>query len=321
MLKVVLYSRDGCQLCEQVRSDLKELHAEIPHRLIEVDIDTDPDILEKYRELIPVVEIGPYTLKAPIKKIDLQIALQAAQAGKKDTPVRSPAAQNTAVSLNRMVFGFSKHWLAVFNLLVFFYVGIPFLAPTMLHYGVQQPAKLIYKVYSPLCHQLAYRSWFIFGEQPVYPQELANTDYPRTYEMVSGNDPSDLHAARDFIGNDTLGYKVALCERDVAIYGGILLAGLIFGLIRKWLQPLPIPVWIFLGLLPMALDGGIQLLTFLPIPLEAYESTPLMRTLTGAMFGIMNVWLAYPYVEESMVETRIALASKLAGVASERQGV
>ena len=64
----------------------------------------------------------------------------------------------------------------------------------------------------------------------------------------------------------------------------------------------------------MALDGGIQLLTYLPIQMQAYESTPIMRTLTGLIFGIMNVWLAYPYVEESMEETRITLAAKLAGL-------
>jgi len=319
MLKVVLFFRQECHLCEQVRSDLLDLQEEICHQVVEVDIESDPDLLHTYREAIPVVEIGPYRLKAPISKTDLRIALQAAQDGRDAAPARSPAAQKTAVSLNRMVHGFSQHWLAIFNLLVFFYIAIPFAAPTMLHFGIVQPAKLVYKAYAPLCHQMAYRSWFLFGEQPAYPRELANTAYPLTYEEVSGNDPKDLHAARNFIGDAYLGYKVALCERDVAIYGGILLAGLIFGLTRKWVRPLPIPIWILLGVFPMALDGGIQLLTYLPIQMQAYESTPIMRTLTGLIFGIMNVWLAYPYVEESMEETRITLAAKLAGVQNEQR--
>jgi hypothetical protein len=41
------------------------------------------------------------------------------------------------------------------------------------------------------------------------------------------------------------------------------------------------------------------------------ESTPFLRTLTGGLFGVMNVWLAYPYIEESFAETRALIAAKL----------
>jgi hypothetical protein len=39
----------------------------------------------------------------------------------------------------------------------------------------------------------------------------------------------------------------------------------------------------------------------------------LLRTATGLLFGLLNVWLAYPYLEESMGETRAAVSVKLAG--------
>jgi len=48
-------------------------------------------------------------------------------------------------------------------------------------------------------------------------------------------------------------------------------------------------------LLPMALDGGTQLFGL-------RESNWLLRSLTGAIFGIASVWLAYPYIEDAMQE-------------------
>jgi hypothetical protein len=35
------------------------------------------------------------------------------------------------------------------------------------------------------------------------------------------NIEEDIFAARQFVGNPQVGYKVARCQRDVAIYGGI----------------------------------------------------------------------------------------------------
>jgi uncharacterized membrane protein len=152
----------------------------------------------------------------------------------------------------------------------------------------------------------------LFGEQAAYPKELAGTSLT-SFEQATGLDSENLTASRNFNGNERLGYKVALCERDVAIYGGIFLGGILFGFVRSKLKPLPVWLWLLFGILPIALDGGSQLLAvfdFLPFP--ARESTPLLRTITGFLFGTMNVWLAYPYVEESMLETRAVVAAKLA---------
>jgi hypothetical protein len=41
------------------------------------------------------------------------------------------------------------------------------------------------------------------------------------------------------------------------------------------------------------------------------ESTPLLRTITGFLFGFLTAWFGYPYVEESMSENRKYLESKL----------
>ncbi len=44
------------------------------------------------------------------------------------------------------------------------------------------------------------------------------------------------------------------------------------------------------------------------------ESTPLLRTATGALFGFMLVWLAYPQVEKGMAGTRQDLRVKLSKI-------
>jgi uncharacterized membrane protein len=317
-MRVTLYGRPGCLLCDDVRDELRTLQAQIPHELVEVNIETDAVLLSRYMEQIPVVVVGPYTLRAPITPGDLRVALQAyASASPPPAGTSQPsAARPAAVRTNRSLLFISRHWLALFNLMVLLYVGLPFTAPVLMKVGAERPARWIYKAYSPLCHQWAFRSWFLFGPQPAYPRALAGTALI-TLSAATGVDENDLVAARAFVGNELVGYKVALCERDVAIYGGLLFGGVLFAGVRRRLPPLPIWAWVLFGVLPVALDGGSQLLGALPFfSWPARESTPLLRTLTGLAFGLTNVWLAYPYVEESMDETRALSAARLAGVRS-----
>ncbi len=315
MTKVVLYTRDDCGLCGEVREILDELQPELPHELLEVDIESDSGLTARYNERIPVLKIGPYTLEAPIEQIDIEVALRAAAAPAPPSRVEQPKpemSRSRALGLNRGLLFFARHWLAIFNIIVFMYVSLPFAAPALMKIGAEKPARVIYAVYKPLCHQLAYRSWFVFGEQAVYPLEQTGLS-AISYEDLTGNSALDLFAGRDYIGDEQSGYKVALCQRDVAIYGGMLFFGLFFGMVRKRLKPLPILAWAVFGILPLAIDGGSQLLGFVPlINFPVRESTPFLRTLTGALFGVMNVWLAYPYVEETMEETRLAITDKLA---------
>ncbi|NIM94346.1 MAG: DUF2085 domain-containing protein [Anaerolineales bacterium] len=314
-LKVVLYTREDCSLCDKAKVDLSSLQDEIPHRLVEVDIEIDQALRRKYAEAIPVVEVGPYKLVAPFNVTDLRVTLSAAKRGDHQSAPVVARERRITLGLNKIAYSFSRHWLAVFNILVFLYVSLPFLAPTLMKVGATRPASWIYTIYSPLCHQLAYRSWFLFGDQPAYPKEMAGTSLT-SFEEATGIDDEDIWAAKEYVGNEKVGYKVALCERDVAIYGGILIAGLIFGLVRNRVKPLPIWIWFVVGVLPMAIDGGSQLLASIPfLPIPARESTPLLRTITGALFGIMCVWMAYPYVEGSMVDTQAQIATNLASAA------
>lgn len=322
MITVKLYSRKDCSLCDQARADLATLQQTFPHQLEEVDIDKDPRLQKAYGELVPVIEVGPYRLKPPFDRLELQITLGAVQRGFEhsksiDQSIEQAINQNITPwsKADSISYWLSKHYLALLNTIVFLYLGIAFLAPVSMKLGNPAPANVIYKVYGFVCHQLAFRSWFLFGEQYAYPRLAAGVSNLIPFEQATGISDQDLWNARLFEGNPILGYKVALCQRDVAIYGSILLFGLIYPLIGRRLRSIPWYLWILLGLVPIGLDGISQLMSQPPLSLIPYrESTPLLRTLTGALFGFMTAWFGYPIVEESMVETRQWIEHKLARI-------
>lgn len=221
--------------------------------------------------------------------------------------------RSVVLTLDRGIAGLSRHWLAGLNWFFAIYLGLPFLAPTLMAAHLTGPAEAIYTVYSPMCHQLAYRSWFLFGEKAYY---LAPEFQART-----GIEPYSTLGrlqAKAFLGNAVMGYKVAFCERDVAIYGGILAGGLLYAVWRRRLPRLHWLAYLILGVGPIALDGFSQLLSQPPfnlIPpfglLPFRESTPLLRTLTGGLFGLVGALFAYPYMEETMQDTGEQAEDKL----------
>ena len=75
MIEVILYTKTGCHLCEDVRAMLGKLTAVYPHRLNEIDITSDRDIFARYHLAIPVVHIGAMELQAPITSAQLEAAL------------------------------------------------------------------------------------------------------------------------------------------------------------------------------------------------------------------------------------------------------
>ncbi len=320
MVKVRLYSRKECHLCEQAVADLNDLAREIPHQLEIIDVDANAGDRHAYGDQVPVVLIGPYQLKAPFHRQDLKIALQAAQHGEEQNRAIDQAiAQGKYPGLvtwngaDRFAYWLSKHYLGLLNLIVLTYVSLPFLAPVLMKTGATGPAYVLYRVYGSMCHQMAFRSWFLFGEQPAYPRAAAGVSGLLSYEQATGLSGQDIWQARQFLGNEVIGYKVALCQRDIAIYLAILGFGLLFILTGRKLRSIHWTVWILLALVPIGLDGLSQFLSQPPFNLLPYrESTPLLRTLTGALFGFSTAWFGYPMVEESMADTRKYMEGKLA---------
>ncbi|NPV76736.1 MAG: DUF2085 domain-containing protein [Anaerolineae bacterium] len=322
MITVTLYYSNSCEECEEISKNLDELQQFVAHRLIRIDVKSDAALETAFPET-PVLQIGPYQLNSPISRQDIQAALMAARdrasqlqaAGDMSYQKRVENAQKLS-GADRFGFWLSNHYMFIFNLLVLFYVGLPFLAPVLMKLALPGPAKAIYTLYSPLCHQLAFRSFFLFGEQFYYPRVLANLSGLISYEKITGQEVINLLAARSFIGNETMGYKVALCQRDVAIYGAILIFGLIFVLARRRIKSLPWYLWIVFGLVPIGIDGFSQLpgllQNHLPDWIVIRESTPLLRLLTGSMFGFATAWYVYPILHETMLETRRVLIRKMA---------
>lgn len=180
------------------------------------------------------------------------------------------------------------------------YVGLPFLAPVLKKAGADGLAQVIYQPYKLVCHTYAFRSFFLFGEQVVYPRGEGEGEFERA-TGINPMTPAGLFEARDFQGNPRVGYKVALCQRDIAIYLSLAVNGMIFAVVRRRVsRPMPWLLFVLIGVLPIGIDGFSQLLSQPPLTILPFrESTWYFRLLTGVLFGFGVAWLAFPLIESS----------------------
>ncbi|MFK7802197.1 MAG: DUF2085 domain-containing protein [Anaerolineae bacterium] len=240
--------------------------------------------------------------------------------------------RDLVIRIDKIILSIAKYWLLYLNTIIGLYVGLPILAPVLMKLGLTGAARTIYTIYSPMCHQSASRSFFLFGEQIAYPSDVAGTSYT-PLQSYAGSIPEftgvDLDnffeffsAARVFVGNAQLGYKMALCERDIAIYFMIFLMGVIYAIVRqrREVKPMRFIVFLIFFLAPIGWDGFSQLFGYffeflggdgLQSIFYVRESTPLIRTGTGALFGTGVVWLVYPHIAQGMRGTAYELETKL----------
>ena len=323
MIQTTLFISGNDPHLDRIITDLKKIKDEHPHQLHVINIEKSEILKENFKDKAPVLDVGVFRLVGDFDLDEIIYAFTRAE----QRLVEAEAKGNDALSrqitepmkmtrADRFSRWFSEHYMMLLNLFSFLYVFFAFLAPTFMKIGWHTPGKVIYKVYSPLCHQLAFRSYFLFGEQPYYPRDLADMSDILTYGQATGFDEFDISSARDFLGDEALGYKIALCQRDVAIYGAIFIFGIVFSSTGRRIKPLPWYLWILIGLGPIGLDGFSQLLSqtglgiFSWLPLR--ESTPLLRSFTGLCFGLATAWFGFPYLEESIQENRHDMALKLA---------
>lgn len=237
---------------------------------------------------------------------------------------------STAITLNRIVYQISRHWLPFISLLLLVFVGIPWLAPLFMAWGWTRAATIIYAIYSIQCHQMPQRSFFLFGSETMYslPQiQLVWTDTVNPFEL------------RRYIGDSTMGWKVAWSDRMVYMYGGILLfTAVLFLPFRNRLKPPPLPVF-FLLLLPMAVDGISHFISdlvggigdgfryhngwladltnnrfaatfYVGDVLGSFNSW--MRLISGLCFGLAIVWFLYPHIQAGFADTARQIERKFA---------
>jgi uncharacterized membrane protein len=225
----------------------------------------------------------------------------------------------------RFVYWLSNHWLLAFNVLWGIFVILPWLAPVFMKIGLPGAGSAVYWVYQFFCHQLPERSFFLFGPQPMYTVNQIGAVWPT----------ADPNVLRQFTGNADFGWKVAYSDRMVAMYTAFWIASIAFATVRRRLRPLPLWGYALL-ILPMAIDGGTHFLSDLQGLHAGFRYTndwlaqltggsllagfyvgdglgsfnSWMRLLTGALFGIASVWLAFPYAEAAFFEVREELEAK-----------
>lgn len=224
----------------------------------------------------------------------------------------------------------TRHWLAIFVIVFGIYNLLPFTAPIAMRLNLKTPADTIYAFYSLQCHQMAQRSFFLFGSQFTYNAE----QLPFT---MDGDLLNDMLALRDFRGNDQFGWKVAWSDRMVYMYGSLWIASIIYLLSSRKMRPLPI--WIFLlMLIPMAVDGLSHMISdtnglaagfrydndwlaqltggiFSPgfYRGDAFGSfNSLMRLVSGVLFGIGAAGFALPFLNREMTHITHQLGQKQA---------
>ena len=240
--------------------------------------------------------------------------------------------RNQKIKLVQATHFLMRNWLKILIVALGVLNILPFVAPILMKLGLQGPADFIYTLYIPLCHQMAQRSFFLFGEHTMYsPQELP--------VLLKGDFALDMLALKAFNGNDTLGWKVAWSDRMVYMYGMSWFAVVFYYNFRERFQIKRINLILFvILLLPMAIDGAshvvsdlqggvyggfrydngwLATLTNNTLPDSFYVGDKLgsfnswMRLISGIGFGIGVVWLIAPILDESISRDAEIISQKL----------
>jgi len=208
---------------------------------------------------------------------------------------------------------FRRNYMILIIVMLFFFLFFAFLAPVLMKYEITQMGRIIYRIYRNFCHQFAHRSWFLFGEQIFYPAYSDEGSGIRSLHEVFGVFAGSVQESREIIGNENAGYKVAICQRDVAIYGAMLVFALIFHFSQNRIKKIPFWLWLLIAVIPIGIDGLWQLISSSNLSIlniSNHESTPLMRSITGLMFGIFTGWYLYPAIEETFEDESNGIIKK-----------
>jgi uncharacterized membrane protein len=210
------------------------------------------------------------------------------------------------------IFGWiGTHWFETFLIFYGLWVFIPFLAPVFMQLGLAGAGRAVYFIYSFFCHQLPERSFFLFGEKSMYSLREIQTAWQNT---------ANPFILRQFIGNESMGWKVAWSDRMISFYTSVWLFAVLWYPFRRTIKPLS---WwgLALLLLPIAVDGmthafsdlagigqgfrdtnaWLAVVTNHALPPSFYAGdaigsfNSIIRFITGLLAGLGIVWLAFPY--------------------------
>jgi glutaredoxin len=75
--RLVLYSREGCHLCDEARATLGKYAAYLPE-IMEVDIDRDPELIARFSTCVPVIELdGKVRFRGRVNELLLRRLIRA----------------------------------------------------------------------------------------------------------------------------------------------------------------------------------------------------------------------------------------------------
>lgn len=248
-----------------------------------------------------------------------------------NTQVVSPFKAKKRLFLVRATLFFVRHWLILFLTLFGIYNLLPFAAPVAMRQGWIPIGSAIYDVYATQCHQMAQRSFFLFGAQPMYNLN----ELPLT---LTGKSLPDMLTLRAFRGDDILGWKVAWSDRMVYMYGSLWIISAVYWVLSRRHTWKPLRIWIAaLLLVPMAVDGITHLLSdgnglsagfrydnmwLAALTNHAFADSfyrgdtlgsfnSLMRFATGVLFAFAAGGITLPFVDQGMRRSEFALTAKL----------
>ena len=211
----------------------------------------------------------------------------------------------------------SSHWFGIFLIVYGMWVFLPYFAPIFMHLGWTGAGKAVYFIYSFFCHQLPERSFFWFGDKPMYSLSDIQNAWQNTINPI---------ILRQFIGNESMGWKIAWSDRMISFYTNVWFFAVMWYPFRHKAKPLS--WWMFvLLLLPITLDGGthmisdfagigqgfrytnqwLAVLTNNALPATFYAGdaigsfNSIMRFITGLLAGFAIAWLVFPYIYQSQI--------------------
>ena len=216
------------------------------------------------------------------------------------------------ILINRIALAVSRHWFETFLVIYGIWVFTPFLAPFFMYIGWTGAGKAIYFIYSFFCHQLPERSFFLFGEKTMYSLNEI---------QVAWQDTINPMILRQFIGNESMGWKIAWSDRMISFYTSVWFFTILWWPFRHKIKPLSWLGFVLL-LLPLIIDGvthtisdfagigqgfrdtnqWLVILTNHSLPATFYPGDALgsfnsiMRFFSGLLAGFSIVWLAFPNI-------------------------
>ena len=200
------------------------------------------------------------------------------------------ALARVAALLEAGLFAVAGRWLTIWLVSLSTYVALPWIAPLLSAAGYDWAASWIYLLYRPTCHQLPHHSWFLFG-----PELTPDWSVVQPFSGVALDTP--LGSFHRPLRHPELGYQTAICQRDSAIFGALLIGSIAFAVLRRVERAngfFPFR-WYVAAVIPTVIDGLTQLFGL-------RESTPFLRSATGVLLGLATAAFVLPQLREGFAQ-------------------